>query len=85
MNNHPVLSLLAKEEEPPYRVLQKTAALVAETPDVLLDLMGQDLSDDLLGLLETRNARFSRILLEEVEGNAEGSGVPRRSHIHKVE
>lgn len=39
-------------------------ALVAESPDVLLDLMGQDLSDDLLGLLETRNARFSRILLE---------------------
>ena len=64
MNNHPVLSLLAKEEGPPYRVLQKTAALVAETPDVLLDFMGQDLSDDLLGLPETRNARFSRILLE---------------------
>ena len=59
MNIHPVLNLLAKEEEPPYRVLQKTAALVAESPDVLLDLMGQDLSDD-LRLARNKNCPFQQ-------------------------
>ncbi|KAL8792809.1 MAG: hypothetical protein Q9195_004622 [Heterodermia aff. obscurata] len=64
MATHPVLKLLAKEEEPPFRVLQKAAALLAGNPGILLDLMGQDLSDDLLALLETKVARFSKMLLE---------------------
>ena len=64
MDDNPVLELLAREEEPPFRLLQKTAAFLAVNPDVLLDLMEQDLSDDLLGLLEIRAARFSRILIE---------------------
>ena len=64
MDTHPVLKLLAREEEPPFRVLQKTATLLAGNPDVLLELMKHDLSDDFLGLLELHVARFSRILLE---------------------
>ena len=64
MDTYPVLKLLAREEEPPFRILQSTAASLAGNPDLLADLMGQDLSDDLLGLLETRAARFSSILLE---------------------
>lgn len=64
MDSHPVLKLLAREEEPPFRTLQNTAALLAGNPDLLADLMGQDLSDDLLGLLETRATRFNTLLLE---------------------
>lgn len=64
MDSHPVLKLLAREEEPPFRMLQNTAALLAGNPDLLADLMGQDLSDDLLGLLETRATRFNTLLLE---------------------
>ena len=62
--DHPVLKFLSKEEEPAFRELQQTAAWLAGNPDVLLDLMGQDLSDDFLGLLEISVARFTRILLE---------------------
>ena len=64
MDSHPVLKLLAREEEPPFRILQSTAASLAGNPDLLADLMGQDLSDDLLALVETRAARLNSILLE---------------------
>ncbi|KAG7005395.1 UvrD-like helicase ATP-binding domain-containing protein [Physcia stellaris] len=63
MDSHPLLRLLAREEQPPFRTLQATAALLAGNPDLLADLMG-DLSDDLLALLETKADRFNRILLE---------------------
>ena len=64
MDNHPVLKLLAGKEESPFRVLQKTAVLLTGNPDILLNLMKQDLSDDFLDLLELHVARFSRILIE---------------------
>ena len=63
MDSHPLLRLLAREEQPPFRMLQATAALLAGNPDLLAGLMG-DLSDDLLALLETKADRFNRVLLE---------------------
>ena len=64
MDTHPVLELLAGEEEPPFRLIQATAALLAGNPELIADLMGQDLSSGLLALLETKAALFNSILLE---------------------
>ena len=64
MDTHPVLKLLAGEEEPPFRMIQATGASLAANPELLADLMGQDLSNDLLALLETKAVLFNSILLE---------------------
>ena len=62
MNSNPVLELLTREDNPPFRLFENAASAITDSPQLLSDLARIDLQDDFLSLLISKTDSFTRLL-----------------------